>query len=200
MYYKKIDNFKGDKMTKEEFLELDIDKKIEYINEKLSEGKTVTRIREDLGIGEKYLQKIIRENGYKYFQKEKRYYKENINVIQKNIVHEKENFDSDYKDTTIVLQNYKDDLLEIVQAKKDIFEVINAFKENLYYKDTTNVIEVVASNEIQIKEFKGEAKVTSFRVYGETLTKWKEFCSKHKKYNNQDLVSMALEEYMEKYK
>ncbi|MDB8809129.1 hypothetical protein, partial [Romboutsia sp. 1001216sp1] len=77
MYYKKIDYFKGAKMTKEEFLELDIDKKIEYLNEKLSEGQTVIRIREDLGIGEKSLQKIIRENGYKYFQKEKRYYKEN---------------------------------------------------------------------------------------------------------------------------
>lgn len=184
-------------MTKEEFLELDIDKKIEYLNKKLSEGQTVIRIREDLGIGEKSLQKIIRENGYKYFQKEKRYYKENTNVLQKNIVNENYNLDS--KDPTIVLQNYKDDLLEIVQAKKDIFEVINAFKENLYYKDNTNVIEVVASNEIQIKDFNSDAKVTSFRVYGETLTKWKEFCSKHKKYNNQDLVSMALEEYMKKY-
>ena len=66
MYYKKNDCFKGDKMTKEEFLELDINKKIEYLNEKLSEGQTVIRIREDLGIGEKSLQKIIRENGYKY--------------------------------------------------------------------------------------------------------------------------------------
>lgn len=186
-------------MIKKEFLELDIDKKIEYLNKKLSEGQTVIRIREDLGIGEKSLQKIIRENGYKYFQKEKRYYKDNTNVLQKNIIQGKEVFDSECKDSTIVLQNYKEDLLEIVQAKKDIFEVINAFKENLYYKDTTNVIEVVASNEIQIKDFSSEAKVTSFRVYGETLTKWKEFCSKHKKYNNQDLVSMALEEYMKKY-
>ena len=199
MYYKKIDYFKGDKMTKEEFLELDIDKKIEYLNKKLSEGQTVIRIREDLGIGEKSLQKIIRENGYKYFQKEKRYYKDNTNVLQKNIIQGKEIFDSESKDPTIVLQNYKDDLLEIIQAKKDIFEVIKAFKENLYYKDTTNVIEVVASNEIQIKDFNSEAKVTSFRVYGETLIKWKEFCSKHKKYNNQDIVSMALEEYMKKY-
>lgn len=199
MYYKKIDCFKGDKMIKKEFLELDIDKKIEYLNKKLSEGQTVIRIREDLGIGEKSLQKIIRENGYKYFQKEKRYYKDNTNVLQKNIIQGKEIFDSESKDPTIVLQNYKDDLLEIIQAKKEIFEVINAFKENLYYKDTTNVIEVVASNEIQIKDFNSEAKVTSFRVYGETLTKWKEFCSKHKKYNNQDLVSMALEEYMKKY-
>ena len=65
MYYKKIDCFKGDKMIKKEFLELDIDKKIEYLNKKLSEGQTVIRIREDLGIGEKSLQKIIRENGYK---------------------------------------------------------------------------------------------------------------------------------------
>lgn len=188
-------------MTKKEFLELDIDKKIEYLNEKLSEGQTVIHIREDLGLGEKLLQKIVKENGYKYNQKEKRYYKHTTNILQGNVNHGTENLDLHYKDTTIVLQNYKDDLLEIVQAKKEIFEVINAFKENnLYYKDTTNVIEVVASNEIQIKDFNSEAKGTSFRVYGETLTKWKEFCNKHKKYNNQDLVSMALEEYIEKYK
>lgn len=59
-------------MTKEEFLELDINKKIQYLNKKLSEGNTVIRIREDLGVGEKLLQKIIKENGYKYSQKEKR--------------------------------------------------------------------------------------------------------------------------------
>jgi len=195
-----MDCFKGDKMTKKEFLELDIDNKIDYLNKKLSEGQTVIRVREDLGIGEKFLQKIIRENGYKYSQKEKIYYKENINVLQNNITESKEILNLDYKDTTNVLQNYKDDLLAIVQAKEDIFEVINAFKENLYYKDTTNVIEVVASNEIQIKDFDSEAKGTSFRVYSETLTKWKEFCNQHKKYSNQDLVSMALEEYIEKYK
>lgn len=187
-------------MTKEEFLELDINKKIQYLNKKLSEGNTVIRIREDLGVGEKLLQKIIKENGYKYSQKEKRYYKDSTNVIQKNIIQGKEIFTSEDKHNTSVLQNYKEDLLAIVKAKEEIFEVINAFKENnLYYKDTTNVIEVVASNEIQIKDFKGGAKVTSFRVYDETLTKWKEFCNKHKKYNNQDLVSMALEEYMKKY-
>lgn len=187
-------------MTKKEFLELDIDKKIEYLNEKLSDGQTVICIREDLGIGEKLLQKIIKENGYKYSQKEKMYYKENTNVLQKNIIQGKEIFNSEDKHTTNVLQSYKDDLLAIVKAKEEIFEVINAFKENnLYYKDTTNVIEVVASNEIQIKDFSSEAKGTSFRVYGETLTKWKEFCSIHKKYSNQDLVSMALEEYMKKY-
>lgn len=187
-------------MTKKEFLELDINKKIEYLNKKLSEDQTVIRVREDIGIGEKLLQKIIKENGYKYNQKEKRYYKGNTNVIQKNINQDEEIFNSEYKHTTNILQNYKDDLIEIVKAKEEIFEVINAFKENnLYYKDTTNVIEVVASNEIQIKNFNSEAKGTSFRVYGETLTKWKEFCSKYKKYNNQDLVSMALEEYIKKY-
>ena len=187
-------------MSREEFLELDIDKKIDYLNKKLSEGQTVLSIRGDLGIGEKFLQKIIKENGYKYHQKEKRYYKAATKIIQKDIVTDKEIFDLDYKDNTIILQGYKDDLLEIVKAKNEIFEVINAFKENKYYKDTTNVIEVMENNEIQIKDFNSEAKVTSFRVYGETLTKWKNFCNKHKKYNNQDLVTMALEEYMKKYK
>lgn len=58
-------------MTKDDFLELNTDKKIEYLNKKLSEGQTVTGIRKNLGISEKFLQKIIKKNGYKYFQKEK---------------------------------------------------------------------------------------------------------------------------------
>lgn len=187
-------------MTKKEFLELDISKKVEYLNKKLSEGQTMIRIREDLGVGEKSLQKIIKENGYKYSQKEKRYYKENTDVLQKNIIQRKEIFNSEDNHTINVLQNYKEDLLEIIKAKEEIFEIINAFKENnLYHKDTTNVIEIFASNEIQIKNFSSKAKGTSFRVYDETLIKWKDFCNKHKKYNNQDLVSMALEEYMKKY-
>ena len=60
-------------MTKEIFLELDIKGQIEYLNKELKEGKTVTEIRKEIGIGEKKLLKIIRENGYKYNQKTRKY-------------------------------------------------------------------------------------------------------------------------------
>ncbi len=60
-------------MNKEQFNNLDFMEKIEYLNNKLKEGQTVIRIREDMGIGEKALQREIKANGYKYNNKERQY-------------------------------------------------------------------------------------------------------------------------------
>ncbi|QEZ70865.1 hypothetical protein D4A35_18215 (plasmid) [Paraclostridium bifermentans] len=55
---------------------------ITYLNDKLNEGQTVIRIREDLGIGEKKLQKIIKESGYKYNQKLRKYVLNDDSIIK----------------------------------------------------------------------------------------------------------------------
>ncbi|MGL5716061.1 MAG: hypothetical protein ACRCX2_23800, partial [Paraclostridium sp.] len=60
-------------MTKDEFKNLNFKDKVLYLNERLSEGQTVIRIREDIGIGEKALQREIKANGYKYDNKLKQY-------------------------------------------------------------------------------------------------------------------------------
>lgn len=182
------------------FLSLDIEDKIKYLNTCLSEGKTVIRIREELGIGEKKLQKILKENNYKYNQKDKRYYKDTTNKPKLDVIDNTDNVIQNEYNTNI-LQEYKKDFIEILEAKNDIFEVISAFKNGVYHKDTTNVIEVITATEgIHIKEFNSQARGTSVRIYDETLQKWKKFCNKNKKYSNQDLISMALEEYIDKYK
>ena len=43
-------------MKKDDFEKLNIESQIEFLNNKLSEGQTVLRLREDMGIGEKPLQ------------------------------------------------------------------------------------------------------------------------------------------------
>ena len=48
-------------MNKEQFNNLDFMEKIEYLNNKLKEDQTVIRIREDIGIGEKALQREIKQ-------------------------------------------------------------------------------------------------------------------------------------------
>ena len=60
-------------ITKEMFLEMEIQDKIIYLNEKLEEGMTVTEIRNELGVAEKKLQRLLKENGYRFNQKSKRY-------------------------------------------------------------------------------------------------------------------------------
>lgn len=187
-------------MDKAQFLDLSIDDKINYLNEKLKEGQTVIRIREDIGLGEKALQKIIKEAGYKYSQKDKAYYKHTTGILQSN---DKDNSillkSDEYKYTTNILQVYENDLLELINAKDEILNIVKEYRDGTYDKDTTNIIEVVAPAGIHIKEFNTPARATSVRIYDETLVKWKEFCNKNKKYSNQDLLSMALEEYIEKY-
>ena len=49
-------------MSKEIFLKLKIEDQIEYLNKELEKGKTVPEIRKEIGIGEKKLQKIIKQN------------------------------------------------------------------------------------------------------------------------------------------
>ena len=60
-------------MNKDQFNKLDFMEKISYLNNKLREGQTVIRIREDIRIGEKALQREIKANGYRYNNKEKQY-------------------------------------------------------------------------------------------------------------------------------
>lgn len=62
-------------MDKHDFNELSIESKIDYFNTKLNEGKTVTMIRKDIGIGEKSWQKEVKHNGYKFDIKLKNYIK-----------------------------------------------------------------------------------------------------------------------------
>lgn len=186
-------------MDKNKFLDLNIDDKIDYLNKKLEEGKTVIRIREDIGIGEKALQKIIKEAGYKYSPKDKMYCKNSVYVPQNNQKNEVLEKNNEYKYDINILQTYKNDLIELIKSKDDILNIVKEYREKEYYKDNTNIIEVVSPQGIKIKEFKTKARATSVRVYDETLEKWKEFCNENKMYSNQNLLSMALEEYMEKY-
>lgn len=193
-------------MTKEEFKNLDIDSKVNYINSRLSEGNTVIRIREDLGIGEKYLQKELKGK-YKFNPKNRRYDKEPTSGITDkkptNSIHEvieTTNNIHEAKEPTISLpNNIKNDLLEMLTMKDDLKEVIKAFKEG-YAKEPTNVIEIIDDKGIKISLPDDEVVRTTVRANKSVLNSWNEFCNNYKEFSKQDLISMAMIEYIEKYK
>ena len=103
-------------MEKDIFLNLSIEEQVEYLNKKLEEGQTVIRIREDLRIGEKTLQRIIKSNGYRYNQKLRKYIC-NTEVSQKvqiqgEVIETPLETDLEGQSDTLVIQNkYKNDLL-----------------------------------------------------------------------------------------
>ena len=67
-------------MNKEQFKNLDILAQIEYVNNILKEGKTLTAFSEEVEISRKTISKNFSKFGYKYSQSKKQYILENTDV------------------------------------------------------------------------------------------------------------------------
>ena len=178
-------------MIKEEFKKLDTIDKINYINSKLEKGQTVIRIREDLGIGEKALQKIIKEAGYVYNQKSKRYItttQSTTKPLEVSVVETNTNalLTTEKANTLDYISNNIDILMDMIEKYKTTTEATT--------ETTTNYITIDLIDDKHLKPKPKSIRINEF-IYQE----WQEFCNKQH-YSKMDLISMALKEYMEKYK
>lgn len=185
-------------MNKDQFNNLDFMEKIEYLNNKLKEGQTVIRIREDIGIGEKALQREIKANGYRYNSKEKQYIPTTEATTRSTTKTTTEILPTivDGKNTFVVPKQQQ----QVLGYLENNFEVLQEFLEK--YKSTTRATTETTTNHIIINLVDDKhlnPKPKSIRINEFIYQDWQEFCdTKH--YSKQDLISMALKEYMEKYK
>lgn len=177
-------------MDRNKFDLLSSEDKINYINEELLKGKTVIRIREDLSIGEKTLQRLVKNWGYAYNQRLRQYIKQHTELTQIK--------ECDKGNTNIIPSNLKNDLIEIVQMKEDLKELIRNYKEG-YDKEHTQVIEVISDEGIKIDLPDSEIVRTTVRVNKEVLDRWNEFSEKHKEFSKTNLLSSCMLEYIDKY-
>lgn len=187
---------------------------IDVINNKLSEGLTVKEVRDQLNIGEKKFQKEIKELGYKYNQKLKKYMKSSEptrEVLKTSLT----NYSSD-ENKKLTEENYKEyDSSMTIDIPENIIEA-DTFKSNLIdlvlnyekikkmmydYEHTSgtqeNIIEVQQG--IKIDKPKGNIIRTTVRVNEEILNIFKSFCDRHKEYTQKDLLSQALLEFVQRY-
>lgn len=177
-------------MNKEEFNKLSFIEKINYFNSKLKEGQTVIRIREYIGISEKGWQKEVKQNGYKYDTKSRLYIKikattettttsatnnKSINLPSKE--HEE-------------IQNY---ILGNFDILKEIIEKYKATTESTTTSTTSNIV----INLVDDKHLNPKPK--SIRINEFIYQDWQKFCEENKLYSKQELISMALKEYMENH-
>ena len=178
-------------MVKEEFKKLDTIDKINYINSKLEKGQTVIRIREDLGIGEKSLQKIIKEAGYVYNQKLRQYIpttESTTKPLEVSVVETNTNtlLTTEKANTLDYLSNNINILMDMIEKYKTTTQSTT--------ESTTNYITIDLIDDKHLKP-----KPKSIRINEFVYQDWQEFCDKQH-YSKMDLISMALKEYMEKYK
>ena len=187
-------------MDKEKFISLSIEDQIKYLNEQLNNGLGVKDIREVLGIGEKALQRIIKNSGYKYNQKLKQYIDYESNTA---VMNDKSNTKvvatGNYEgNTNVVIQNeeYKN-LMNIIKG----YEELNSKMEEMYkwYELQVNVIDITTPT-LKIEPNGDQIVVRSFKLYKNVSENFTKFCNENKTYKVQDLVSAALEEFIKKYK
>ena len=183
-------------ITKEMFLEMEIQDKIIYLNEKLEEGMTVTEIRNELGVAEKKLQRLLKENGYRFNQKSKRYesnskvnYKSNevVNIKNKN-----SNTPDMMKEDNKLLLKIMAELNNMKRLNKKVVEMYD------WYEKQINVIE--PQQLIITPRENTSTTVKSYKVYCETERAFQALCKKYSHLKVQDLISKALDEFIEKYK
>lgn len=184
-------------MNKEEFNRLNFEDKISYINTKLNEGQTVTKIRESIGIGEKALQREIKANGYKYDNKLKQYLANTISNTESNT--KKNDIVVLDKNTNPILKESQKKAINFLEENIEIFEtLVEKFKANTTSNTNFNTDKSqIIIDLIDDKHLSPKAK--AFRVNMFVYKEWQEFCEKQR-YSKQDLLSMAMKEYMEKHK
>ena len=182
-------------MTKEDFKELNVIDKFDYINTELRAGKKVDEIIKNIGMSDKQFRKFRNENNYKFNQKTKQYISTTesttesttkpleISVVEAN--------------TNTLLTTEKANTLDYLSNNINILmDMIERYKTTTQSttETTTNYITI---NLVDDKHLKPKPK--SIRINEFVYQEWQEFCDKQH-YSKMDLISMALKEYMEKYK
>ena len=162
-------------MNKEEFNKLNVKDQIEYINQEL-ENKTLTDVCKEIKISRSTIRERFLKQGYIFNKSENKY----IYSSEANNRVQKEN---KYNNNTKVLEekiNVLESKIEAIESKLN-----NRYKEN---------------NDIEVKKFEGKTVSRCYRRYEDIQKEFSKFCKANSNYKVQDILSMALYEYMKNNK
>ena len=196
-------------MNRHNFDDLTIEKQIEYINEQLSTGVTVTNTCKSINIGRSTVRNRFKSVNYIYSSELNQYTSDNskTNVLNNQVIDSKtsvtcsENNDLDKHDNNIetFVTNEKviKNLIGLSNNYDKILEVIEWLENN---NSKTSVIEVIQGIRIILPEEKDKEFRKTVRINDAVWEQFIKFCGIHKEFTQKDLQSQALLEFMDKYK
>lgn len=187
-------------MKKDQFNKLDIDKQIEYFNQQLLEGKSLTNICKSISIGRSTISDRFKKANYKYNGINKQYElvennANNTDVMEINNVNNTDVTEVDNGSCTTV---------ECIENTLDIVDLGNEdIKNNLLslaseYEILKDMIEdyrrraSVIKQQITIDIPEDGSKITTLRINNTVLNMFNEFAEANKQYRKVDLLSQAL--------
>lgn len=172
-----------------------IHKLVQYMNIELKNNPkaTVNKLADKLGVKQSTFKTWVHRAGYQFDYKNRCYTKD----IQKDKVYEEVAITKEIEKYESLMQSLNNDIN--IDSLKELVNLIEPIKELIQeYNKSKNIIDVkpIELNPRSITEVKQKL----FKVDKDVLEKWEKFVSEHKQYKVQNLVSMALEEFIEKYK
>lgn len=192
---------------------LSIDEQVQFFNIELrKDAKTsITKLCKIYGLNKSTIVSRFGSAGYSYSFDNREYTKDILiqndnNDITKDILIQNDN--KSITNEIVGVELIKKDLLELQEFKKtykDIQELLD-MKEQLkeiiqYHNKSKNVIDIQEPTELKIDKtkFDGELKGRLVKVYDNVNNDWIKFCKDNNQFKMQDLYSLALVEFMEKY-
>ena len=155
-------------MGKEKFNELEVKEQIEYINQNL-ENKTLTKICDDIKVSRSTIRKRFLKQGYIFDKDQSKYI--NLEANKKSREWNK----------------CKCNTNELECKVKALETKIKGIEDRLNSS---------SSKQINIKKFEGKTVSRCYRLYEDVQKEFSKFCKENSNYKIQDILSMALYEYM----
>ena len=207
-------------MNKEQFKNLDILAQIEYVNNILKEGKTLTAFSEEVEISRKTISKNFGKAGYKYSQSKKQYILENTdvqageqkkyysNITESNIksTPEKESNIPVINNITTNLQisnHQKNSLIYLMDNVDRIKAILDG--QNEYYKDITDgnieKKEDIVRDIYNFKQAKRDYRVKTLKLDVEVQKGFEKIAEdlKDSGVTQQELLNYILNQYIKFY-
>ena len=187
-------------MDKKELDQLDPIKQVEYINKEIK-GSTLSKVCKSIGVGRSTISDRFKKVGYVYDKKLLKYARDNTIKVQLQM-----SFDELLKSPVQVIEptqegitkemvKYRDDLMELANYKDDILEMLK------YHQNNVNVIDV---QQLDINSLPDELQTDiinkSIKVYGPVYKLFDEVCGQYPSYKKQDMISLMIYEFHNKYK
>ena len=172
-------------MDKQQFNNLEVLEQIKYINRQL-EFKSLRKICESIGIKRKAVNDKFKDVGYTLVGNQ--YIATDTDTKKANNNNSKtvENTNN----ISITIEQYN----SLEKRIKDIEKKLHTLSNN----DTTNT-QQKQNNDKEIKFYKNVSVVRAYRVDTEVQQRFKEYCSKNNQYKISDIISSALENFLNEY-
>lgn len=187
---------------------------IDYVNKQLSNGDSLTKISVELKTSESSIRKFLTSRGYKRINDKFVYTGEKSMTNKKDkLKHfEKNNLiiDSDNVHNLVSSKQFQDNMMGLIKDYGKIQKVLQWFSQDyekiqsmlnwFSEKNIDEIIEVEEKCTIKIDLPSKKTVRKTFRLNEEARDAFDTFCEQNHEYQKTDLLSMALFEYIEKYR